>query len=485
MKAMKKVLSALLVAIMLIAASTTAFAAGNGRIVVNGTTNGKTYDIYKIFDLTQAAGAGGSVSYTVDPDWENFFFNGGEGESYLLTSQSGSLNQLTYNGTTYYINITDSNVAEFAQKALEYAADKTPDESKTATGSSVTFQNLDLGYYLVYPQGATDIGQNYGSICSLTSTVPNATVNVKATYPKIDKEVDEQNTEVGQVVTFTVTGKVPDTTGYSTYKYEVRDTMSAGLTFNAEVSNFSIEFGGTVINETPVYANNGFTLTFDMTNYQDYKGQAITITYSAVVNKNAVAALTKNSATLTYSNDPATPTSTETTPPVQEEVYTSKIVVDKRDTTANGKKLKDASFILVKKDSGVESFYKYDASTDTVSWVDNEDDATVKTTDNNGAAEFIGLKDGIYYLRETVAPAGFNLLADDVEVTISHTTVNQGGQTFSVGVSQTSQILNKAGTTLPQTGGVGTTIFYVLGGVLLIGGVIAFITRRKLKAGKD
>lgn len=485
MKTMKRAISVLLAIMLCMALSVPTFAAGNGRITVNGTTSGKVYDIYKIFDLTQAAGSNGSVSYTVDPDWENFFFNGGAGAGYLTNTQTGSLNQLTYNGTTYYINITDSNVAEFAQKALEYAAQKPADATQTATGSSVTFQNLDLGYYLVYPQGATDIGQTYGSICSLTSTVPNGTVNVKATYPKIEKKVDEQNVQVGQTVTFTITGKVPDTTGYTTYKYEVKDTMSSGLTFNKTVANFSISFGSSVISEKPVYAANGFTLNIDMTQYQQYKGETITISYSAVVNKNAVATLTKNNATLTYSNDPSDSNKTETTPPVQKEVYTSKIVVDKRDTTANGKKLKDASFILVKKDGGNETFYKYDAGTDTVSWVNDKNDATVKTTDANGAAEFIGLQDGKYYLRETVAPAGFNLLAEDVEVMIAHTTQNQGGTVFSVGVSQTSQIVNKAGTTLPQTGGIGTTVFYSLGGLLLLGAVIAFITRRKLKADKD
>lgn len=480
MKKLKRLLSALIVTVMVLAMRTTAFAAGNGEITVNGTTNGKTYDIYKIFDLTKAGGGGTAVAYTVDSDWENFFFNGGAGASYLTTMVTPGLNTLTHDGTTYYINIKDANVAEFAQKALTYAAAKAPDATQVADASgSVKFENLDLGYYLVYPQGATDIQNNYASICSLTSTVPTASVNVKATYPEIDKTVNKQDVQVGETVTFTITGKVPDTTGYTAYKYEVKDTMTSGLTFDNTTANFSVKFGSDTISVAPVYANNGFTLTFDMTQYQAYKGQDITITYSAKVNKNAVATLTKNGATLTYSNDPGDGSSTETTPPKEKEVYTSKIVVDKYDANNTGKKLADASFILVKKSGGNETFYKYDAGTDTVSWVANKTDATVKTTDSNGATEFIGLSDGEYYLRETAAPAGYNMLDHDVKVTIAHTTTNVGGTVFGIGVSQVSEIPNKTGTVLPGTGGIGTTLFYVVGSLMVLGAGIAMITRRK------
>lgn len=482
MKRIKSAVSVLVIVMLIIAMSVPAYAAGPGKITVNGTVNGKIYDIYKIFDLTQAAGSGGSLSYTIDSDWVGFFTGGGEGASYLTTTPAPSLNQLTYSGTTYYINITDSNVAEFAQKALNYAATKTPDKTSTASGTTLVFDNLDLGYYLVYPQGAADITPPNGSICSLTSTTPETTVNVKATYPNITKTVDDQSVDVGQVVTYTVKGKVPDTTGYSSYKYEVKDTMSPGLTFNSSTANFSVKFGDTPITDvSPVYAANGFTLTYDMTAYQAHKGKDITITYSAVVNKNAVATLTKNKATLTYSNDPETPTNTETTPPVQKEVYTSKIVVDKRAENATGAYLSGASFILVKKTGGTESFYKYDAALDKVTWVSDKNEATVKTTDSAGAADFIGLEDGTYYLRETEAPSGYNMLASDVTVTVTHTTVNDGGQDFGIGVSLTSQIINKGGIELPGTGGIGTTIFYVLGGALTLGALVVFITRSKIK----
>lgn len=512
MKSMKKFMALLLVVVLTLALATTAFAAGTDpSITVNGTTKDKTYDIYKIFDLTYsdvpAQGTEGepgyvpasqNVSYEIDSDWVNFFIGtGAPGAGYLLSAQpaGGSLNQLTYNGSYYYINITESNVADFAQDALAWCADNSPaaDASKTADGTTLTFAASDgvtLGYYLVYPQGATDVADSYASLCSLTSTVPTAEVNVKATYPEIDKTVDDESVEVGQTVTFTVTGQVPDTTGYSYYKYEVKDTMSAGLTFTDAVDNIKVTFGSTEITVpetgkvTYTIANNGFDLVFDMTKYQTYKGQDITITYDAVVNDAAVATLTENGVTLTYSNDPANANSTETTPEIEVQVYTSEIVIDKYDGADDTKKLSGAKFVLVKKttDGGstTETFYKYTAATASaaakVEWVSSLADATVVET-VNGAAEFNGLEDGTYYLRETVAPKGFNLLTEDTTVTIAHTTTSDDKP---IGISQEADVANNAGTVLPETGGFGTTMLIVLGSVLFMATAIVLVTKKRM-----
>ena len=481
----------LLAVIMTLAMATTAFAAGSGEITVSGTTSGKTYDLYKIFDLTYS---GDNVAYTIDSDWVNFFIGtSAPGASYLLTTKpsTGTLNQLTYNKKTYYINITDSNVAAFAQAALAWCADNTPaaDKTSTASGTTLKFTGLDLGYYLVYPQGATDIKDSYASICSLTSTKPTATANVKAEYPTFKKTANKSGVEVGEVVTYTLTGKVPDTTGYTSYIYEFKDTMTNGLTFNTTVDNITVKFGSTAIavegsnvvaGTTYAVANNGFDLKFDMTKYQSYKGQAITVTYQAVVNNNAVAKLTENSATLTYSHDPQTPTNTTTTPPQDVPVYTSEIVINKVDGKDNTKKLQGAEFVLVKKSGSTETFYKFTpASGNTaakVEWVSGIANATVVTTNASGAAEFEGLKDGTYYLRETKSPAGFNLLTEDKTVTVTHTTQSSK----PVGVSVTSKVENNAGTVLPTTGGAGTTLLIVLGSVLFMATAIVLVTKKRM-----
>lgn len=477
---MKKLFALLLTLLMLLAMGTTAFAAEEtGSITVNGTTKGKTYDVYKIFDLTYS---GDAVSYTIDTDWTAFF--NGDGADYIVAADTepASLSPIVVNGVTKYINITNENVAEFAQAALAYAGSETADDTKEAEGSTIAFEGLALGYYLVYPQGAADITTGNASICSLTSTTPNATVQVKAEYPTIEKEVNDTNVDVGQTITYTVTGKVPDTTGYTAYDYIVEDTMSDGLTFNSSVANMSITIGGTAITDvTPVYADNGFTLTFDMTRYQeDSVGKEIVITYRAVVNENAVNGTegNPNEAVLIYSNDPGDSNSKMTNPPVIVKVYTAGIEILKYDAADETKAttLAGAKFALKDADG---KYYKFTAATETtpenVEWVDDVDDATTVATDDNGQAWFKGLESGEYALEELEAPTGYNMLTEDVKITINHDA--QTATTYQI-----AEIANSTGAALPETGGIGTTIFYIVGGLLMAGAVVLLITKKKLSA---
>ncbi len=471
MKNLKKYIAFLLTAIMMLSMAVTAFAAdATGSITVNGTTNEKEYEIYKIFDMTTANDTYTSVAYTIDSDWTAFF--NGDGNGYLTDTNSGNLNPITVDGATKYINITEDNIAAFAAAALDYAIDNniTVDNSSTATADSLKFDNLALGYYLVYPKGATSVKSDYASVCSLTSTNPDATVNVKADYPTIEKVVDDENPEIGQTVTYTITGQVPDTTGYESYEYTVKDTMSDGLTFNADVASMEVKFGDTAITDiTPTIENNGFTLTFDMTEYQDYKNQAITITYKAVVNESAVngADGNANEATLTYSNDPTDSTKKDTTPPEEVKVYVAGIQIDKYDKNNEETKLADAKFVL-KNTEG--KFYKL--VDNKVSWVDSEVDATVVTTDNNGTAYFKGLENGTYSLKETEAPKGYNLLTEEVSVTVDYT--NQTATVYA-----TANVPNSTGTLLPTTGGMGTTIFYIVGAILVLGSAVLLVIKKR------
>ena len=144
-------------------------AAEKGSITITNAENGRVYDIYKIFDLTYN---GAKVAYTIDDEWVDFFIGeDAHGKEYIVDSNSVDLNQITYNGETKYINITNSNIVEFSNKALEYARGLEADESLTASGAELEFDDLDLGYYLVYPQGATKKNDANGSIASLDSTM--------------------------------------------------------------------------------------------------------------------------------------------------------------------------------------------------------------------------------------------------------------------------------------------------------------------------
>ena len=498
MKNVKKLLIFVLAAALTLTVGLTAFAAGEGSITVNGTTAGKTYEIYKIFDLTLS---GDAAAYTIDEDWAGFFFNedGSKtdaGEAYLLDEQpeGGSLNQIVYDGNVYYMNVTESNVSDFANDAKAYTASVSADASVTAAegSTSVTFEDIDLGYYLVLPVDATETGEGYGSICSLTNAAPDGVINMKAEYPSIDKEVDDQDVEVGQTVTWTVTGTVPDTTGYETFVWKLHDTMSEGLTFgdSIESTDLTIKFGDdeiTITDSDVEFADNGFVLTIDMTGYQEYAGEEITVTYTAVVNDAAVCNYTENEAWLEYGHNPDN--ELEKTPPVNVPVYSSKIVVDKYGDDDTSNKLSGAKFALYKLDSeGGKLFYKYtEAAGDEgalVEWIPAGEDgkvpegATVVVTDSEGAASFEGLESGTYYLLETEAPDGYNILTAAVEVVVTAPVNDANGN--PVGVSLIKPIDNNSGSTLPGTGGIGTKIFYIAGAVLLVGAAVLLIVRKSV-----
>ena len=445
----------------------------DGSITITGTKDGAAYDLYRIFNLTM--GGDDKVAYTVNSEWKAFFATD-TGKTYLVDTNSGDLNRITVDGAVKYINITSSNVAAFAEDALSYAGSKTPVKSVKGDGSDVTVSGLELGYYLVYPEGAADILDGNGSICSLTSTVPNAAVNIKAGYPVITKTVDDATVEYGQVITYTVTGKVPDTKGYSTYKYEVSDTMSEGLTFNG-LDTINVKIDGeaaAAADVTTALNNNGFVLNIDVMKYQDKLGKDIVITYTATVNEKAVigAAGNDNEAVLKYSNDPKNTDSYTTNPPVEVPVYTCAVAVNKYDGNDDTKKLAGAKFILLQRDaSGAAGYYVLENGK--VSWTADKDSATVMTTDSNGYTDFKGVQDGEYELEEIAAPDGYNLLTETAKITVNH--ADQTAEVF-----QKADVPNYTGTQLPGTGGMGTKLFLLAGSVLMISAGVLLIARRRM-----
>lgn len=504
----KKLFSILLVVALCMAMTVPALAAGSGKITVSGTTSGMKYDIYKIMDLSYVSG---KYTYTIDSDFEAFFKTS-PGSGYIVDTNSGSLNQIIVNGGRKYINITSANIAQFTADAMNYATKTSNpkiayDAQKTATGSSVTFSGLDLGYYLLFPEGAAEITGSYASVASIDSTDTEAEVAVKADTPSITKTIDDQSVDVGQTVTYTITGKVPTTTGYTAYIWQVSDTMDAGLTFDS-TATINVTINNTKqtlskVTDTPdadleyKVSNNGFVFYMDATKHQADAGKNVVITYSPVVNSGAVITQTKNQAVLTYSNNPYDVTKTATTPPVDKEVWSNKIVIDKYDAADGTKanKLEGAEFVLYKLVGSERKYYKYDSTTDSVSWVSlgtaaaNVTALAVKSaadagtitkavTNGSGAATFVGVEDGTYMLQEILAPVGYNMPIDggteDASVSVAGT-----GTTYKVGVTGTAQIGNSAGTILPSTGGMGTTLFYVIGATLALAGATVLLKKRR------
>lgn len=454
----------------------------------------------------------------------------------MTAEQLSGLNPITFNGDKY-MNITNANIVDFANAALAYALDNNIAVAKTVdgTGADVTEAGLPFGYYMVYMEGASELVGSSASICSLNNVTKNATLKIKATTPTIDKTADDQNAVVkgvGDDVNFTIKGKVPDTTLYTNgYTYKITDTMSTGLTFDqakldkltvkindVDITNdtHEVEEDGvtkTVANVTKTMAKNGngFELTIDVAQYQNNVGAEIVVSYSATVNENAIGATNPetNNATLTYSNNPANGgTGDFGTSTTIVKVYTATIDVEKFGKV-NGveTKLDGAQFVLYKTVNDKNVYYQYkDGKLD---WVEDKNAATVATSQKDTGlldTKFVGLGLDTYYLEEIEAPTGFNKLSAPITIAINayedpnagdteHPTapqdrvdvvVDENGNVtktlFLNTLAHTEKVENLSGTELPETGGMGTTIFYTVGALLVAGAGILLVVKKRMGA---
>ena len=483
MKHARKLASLLLALVMVFALAVTVAADGTGSITVDNPVADKTYTAYKIFDVVYD-GAKKNYSYTIEDDDSRSPWYGTV--SGYATDPAHGLKLTKVEGTNTYVVTTTSDFspAAFADALNADVTGKAGRPLRVADGKA-TVTGLDLGYYFVTSTS--------GALCNLTTTNPDITIHDKNDMP-FEKTVDKPSADVGQDVTFTIKGKVPDYTGFKTYTYLITDTMSEGLTFN---KNVTVTVGGTDVTNacTPTYnveSNaNKFTVSIPVKDNEYKIGAEIVVIYTATLNEKAIAVISNNEAKLTYSNDPTTDEAKGSRTD-KKEVYTSKIVIDKVEKTTDGtdgKKLPDAKFVLYKEVTPVGAteatkvYYKQDDTTKAVTWVDSITNATEVTTGNNGEAFFEGLADGTYYLVETKAPAGYNQLDKPVKVDV-HVGENAGAVTSKTQLTVTATVKNQAGTLLPSTGGMGTTIFYVLGFVLVVGAGVLLVTKKRMSQGE-
>ena len=472
MKHARKLASLLLALVMVFAMATTAFADGAiGSITVDNPVAGQTYTAYKIFDVVyEEPTTTNHYSYTIK-DSSPWFSTV---QTYANTTGSGLTLAKVGDTKTYVVTTTGDFSAPAFADALKAAVAGKTGKPLNKEGNNLTVAGLELGYYFVTSTS--------GALCNLTTTNPTVTIHDKNDMP-FEKKADKNNVDVGQAVNYTVTGKVPDYTGFKTYIYEIADTMSEGLTFNQD--SIKVMVGG--VNKTTDCAieknvdgnANSFKVTIPVLGQKYTIGAAIKVTYSAVLNEKAIAKIETNKAKLTYSNNPTDSTKTTTTPTQEQKVYSSKIVIDKVQAGNESTKLAGANFVLYKKvttegaTEATEMYYKWDETGKKVDWVKDETSATTVTTDKTGAATFGGLANGTYYLVETKAPAGYNQLTAPVVVKV------EGGNTEDK-LSVTAKVENSAGALLPSTGGMGTTIFYVLGSILVIGAVVLLVTKKRM-----
>ena len=340
MKCSRKLASLLLALVMVFALAVTAFAteAGTttttGSITVDNPVAERTYTAYKIFDVVYDTNeANGHYSYTITRGSEWF----DTVSAYATEAHGLTLTQVN-GGDTYVVTTGNGFSAPDFAATLKAAVSGKTGKPLSGDANSVSVSGLDLGYYFV--------ASSTGALCNLTTTNPTVTIHDKNDMP-FEKKADKTNVDVGQIVTYTIKGKVPDTTGFDKYTYEITDTMSDGLTFNR--NSLAVKVGSAdvtadtdkcTITYEATTAPNTFKVTIKVMNCK--VGDDIVVTYNATVNEKAIAVVSENKAELTYSNNPTDSESKTTTPPEIVKVYSSKIVIDKYETGKETTKLPNA-----------------------------------------------------------------------------------------------------------------------------------------------
>lgn len=502
MKSIKRIIALLLTAVMTMTMSVTAFAADSGcslTVNVKGGQDlkGQTINLYKLFDVTTSqSGETKNYAYTVNNTYK-------EKLATTLSIADTSKNE-EFVKKVGALKDTKGAVQMFANDFT--AATLTSNLEATATSNKITesktafeFNKLKPGYYLVYVTGGKEI---QSSLVTVEEGKTN-TINLKTEAPSITKRAEQDTVSIGQVVKYTVTGSVPDTTGYEQYVYKIQDTLSKGLDFVNDKNGTATSEGK--VNVTVAFKEAGVTAggttpttaTLDTTNKtmsldlsvwvranQTNKGKEFTVTYYAKVNKEAVVT-EKNSATLEYGNNPGDTTTTKPsevkTPTYALDINKTKAGTDARLAGAKFKLYKDStnSEANVVKVEGTNGNYVVDPTSDNTVF-----ESVASIDDKNYNLHVNGLAAGTYYLVETEAPAGFNKLTDPIKVNIAKSaTGDVNDWTLSKNDDKEDDkiidVENSTGSILPSTGGMGTIAFTVVAALLVLGVAVSFIHDRK------
>lgn len=464
-----------------------------GKITIDNAIVDQTYTIYRILELesfsdkTTTKPNTGNYAYKAVKEWEDFIKTG-EGKDYLEIKD----------GYVYWKgDNTDARAAELAKKALVYAKDSKNNitaslQPVTAKSTTVTFENLPLGYYLV--------DSSTGALCSLNTTDTDVTIEEKNAAPTVEKKVQEDSkigatdeygesntADIGQTVNF----KTTITAQAGAQNYVLHDKMDKGLTFSGSVSvtkgnqTFTTPTDYNLVVSTPTAIEDG--CTFEIVFTSDFcnklkAGDEIVVTYSATLNEEAVIAGdgNKNETWLKYGDSSVTTHKTTTT-----KTYEIPVFKYTKKTAENKTGLLNAEFTLSKNTDGTNPIKLVDITNGAAEGkyrVAKTGEAT--TTDKvitpaTGKFTIQGLDADIYYLTETKQPDGYNKLSKAVKIVIDE----KGNITVDDKTPSTElvEVENKSGSILPSTGGMGTTLFYIFGAILVIGSGVVLITKKRMK----
>ena len=510
MKHIKKLASLLLVLVMVFALATTAFAEETTySITINNSTAGHTYEAYQIFTGDLATNEAGNKVLS------NIVWGSGVSEAGQTALGDAAAKAETLK--------TEADAKAFAKAVAPYLT-TAAGSANTVTDGKYVISGLAAGYYLVKDQDGSLTGDNDSYTEYIIQVVGNVTATPKSDVPEVEKKVKDTNDstgvtsdwqdsadyDIGDSIPFQLKATLADNVfSYTTYKVVFHDTLSKGLTYNNDAK---VYIGGTETNgfavTATVNADGTTTLTVscdDVKALDAGNSSVITVEYTAKLNENAVlgSAGNPNEVYLEYSNNPNKSeegnNETGETPKDVVIVFTYKTIINKVDSET--KPLTGAAFKLEKLIKGE------DGAADT--WTTVKEFAVDGTTTS---FTFSGLDDGQYKLTETKTPVGYNTI-DPIYFVIEAThgetadvptlkTLNayltdangnkqtemKDGESVNIDLgtvdltagSITTTVVNKSGSELPSTGGIGTTIFYVLGGVLVLAAVVLLVTKKRM-----
>ena len=481
MKRVKRVLALLAAFALVLAMAVPALADGNtGSITVQGAVDGEIYSIYKIFDVTgyDTMTTPHKITYKVTDGWASFFAKGNPGATYVTLDSKKQISATTLDST---------NAPAFAAAAITWAKDSAHNikvtDSKTANKDGVTFTNVADGYYLV--------DTSLGALCSLDNVTGNAAkISEKNKVPSVEKKVksgDNYESSNSAKIGDTVKYKTTITINGSVEKVVLHDKMDTGLTFDE--TSVKVKFGGADVAAANYTLKKPGTESSDPCTFEiEFKdsyiagletGKQIEVTYSATLNESAVIGTpgNKNDTWLKYGNSGS----------VTSETTTYSYSFDLVKTDSDGTLLAGAKFKLYA-DQNCANEIKLVADGDNAYRVAKTGEKAVESIETNATSALTikGLKGTTtYYLKEIEAPKGYNELENAFAFTIASANVSSNlGTTSNKWVEGTStgiHIINNAGTTLPSTGGMGTTVFYVVGGGLMAVAVVLLVTKKRME----
>ncbi len=483
---MKKLFAVLVAfALVLTMGTTFAFAADAGKITITNAISGADYKIYKMLDFTPSNDAGDKGIYTIEAGWEDFFAAAPATDYFDVVTNDGQ--------TTVVLkeDVTEVDQA-LAKAALNYAVDKNIAATATATADSATveFNGLDLGYYA--------IDTTVGTMGALTRASNELTAVEKNEMPDIDKYVQEDSemnnadegwgkvndADIDQVVNYKSTIKV----GLGAVNYIMHDTMEAGLTFDPDSVRVEDKNGVVDPSDYTVVASPADGHTFDIVFEDSYietleQDDTITVYYSATLNEDATIGEedgNDNEVYLSVGEKSEWETQKHKTSTYTWEMDVLKYTMDGDDQIT----LAGAVFQLLDKDGTPIKFSDVTVEGGVPTYkVDAEGTITDITTDVSGKFIIVGLDEGTYALHEVSAPEGYNKLAEDVEVIIT-STYDDAALTAEYEINgeepATIEVENKTGGLFPETGGIGTTIFYIVGGLLMLAAFVILVSKKRM-----